>query len=113
MNASNTSSPSQPDSQLTRRSFLKTTSGAVVAGSLVGGLALDRGVFAAGDDTLKIALVGCGGRGSGAANQALKTPGNTRLVALADVRPEQLQKGLAALTAQHPDKIDVPPERQF
>lgn len=98
---------------MTRRSFLKNTSGVVVAGSVMGGLALERGVFAAGDDTLKIALVGCGGRGSGAANQALKTPGNTRLVALADVRPEQLQKGLAALTAQHPDKVEVPADRQF
>ncbi len=76
-------------------------------------LPLERSVFAASTDVLKIALVGCGGRGSGAANQALRTAGGTKLVAMADVRPEQLDKGLAALKTQLPDKVDVPPDRQF
>ena len=45
----------------------------------------------------------CGGRGTGAASQALSTAGATKLVALADVRPEQLEKGLNALKGKHED----------
>jgi len=97
----------------TRRGFLKSTSTALIGGSILGSLPLGRGVFAAGDDTIKVALVGCGGRGSGAASQALSTAGATKLVALADVRPEQLEKGLEALKTKHGDKIDVPRDRQF
>ena len=55
--------------EFTRRDFLKTTS------TLAAAAALAPGVFAAGDDTLKVALIGCGGRGSGAASQALSTDG--------------------------------------
>jgi predicted dehydrogenase len=101
------------DAPLSRRRFLKTTSTAVVAGSVMAGLAIPRGVFGGSTDTLKIALVGCGGRGTGAANQALSTPGPTKLVAMADVRPEQLAKSLATLTVHKPSQMDVPLERQF
>ena len=45
---------------------------------------------AAGAEPLKIALIGCGKRGSGAANQALSTEGQTKLVAMADVSPDQI-----------------------
>src|SRR6266542_43018 len=55
----------------TRRDFLKKTSTAVAAGTVLGGLTLERSAYAAGSDTLRIALIGCGGRGSGAADQAL------------------------------------------
>ena len=110
MNVSNSLPKHPPEAQLTRRAFLKNSSTAVVASSI----ALERAVFAAaGDDTIKIALVGCGGRGRGAANQALSTPGKTKLVALADVRPEQLQQGLNDLKVAHADQIDVPPDHQF
>ncbi len=113
MNAPNSFRQSSRESRLTRRSFLKDTTAAVIGGSLAGELAIERAVFAAGDDTVKIALVGCGGRGSGAASQALSTPGKTKLVALADVRPEQLEKGLAALRVKHAAQIDAPPDHQF
>ncbi len=105
--------PSPASVSLTRRGFLKTSTAAVVGGAVLGGLAVERAAFAASDETLKIALVGCGGRGSGAANQALSAPGSTKLVAMADVRPEQLAKGLKAISTQHPDRVDVPPEHQF
>ena len=102
-----------PHSPVSRRRFLATTSSALVGGSLLGSLAPERAVFAASSDTLRIALVGCGGRGTGAANQALSTPGSTKLVALADVRPEQLEKCLNNLKTRKADQVDVPPERQF
>ena len=101
-----------PHSPVSRRRFLATTSSALVGGSLLGSLAPERAVFAASSDTLRIALVGCGGRGTGAANQALSTPGSTKLVALADVR-EQLEKCLNNLKTRKADQVDVPPERQF
>lgn len=107
------STPAESKSALSRRQFLQTGSSALAGAALLGALSLERSAHAAGSDLLKIALVGCGGRGSGAANQALTTAGNTKLVAMADVLPEKLEKGLASLQTQHPDKVDVPPDRQF
>ncbi len=66
-----------------RRDFLKTS--AVAAGTVAAAqLALQSGVYASGDDAIKIGLVGCGGRGTGAASQALRTEGNVKLVGVAD-----------------------------
>src|SRR5258705_9717255 len=95
----------------TRRHFLKTTSTAAGL-TLLGGLGLERAVHAAGNDTIKIALVGCGGRGSGAANQALNAA-NVKLVALADVAQDRVTRSLENLTKAHPDSVDAPKERQF
>jgi len=81
--------------------------------AFLGSLSLERGVHAAGDDELKLALIGCGGRGSGAANQALKTAGKVKLVAMADAFQDRLESSLGNLRQQHPTKIDVPPERRF
>ena len=105
--------PSDFDSQLNRRSFLKTTSTAIIGGALAGGLAIERSAFAAPDDTLKIALIGCGGRGSGAADQALSTEGKVKLVAMADAFPHRLQSSLQNLKKQHGDRVDVPEDHQF
>ena len=104
-----------PDSNraVSRRHFLQTGSSALMGATLLGALPLERSAHAAGSDLLKIALVGCGGRGTGAASQALSTAGATKLVALADVRPEQLEKGLNALKGKHEDQVAVPPEHQF
>lgn len=98
-----------------RRGFLKTSS-AVAGGALLGALAPERFAHAAsGSDELKIALVGCGGRGSGAANQALSTYtlGPVKLVATADVHEDRMEKSLENLQKQHADRVDVPKERQF
>ncbi len=81
--------------------------------ALLSALPLERSAHAAGTDLLKIALVGCGNRGNGAADQALKTSGPTKLVAMVDVMPEKLEKGLGYLKRLHGDKVDVPAERQF
>ena len=99
---------------VSRRSFLHTTSSAVVGGSILGALPIERVAF--GDqhtDTLKLALIGCGGRGTGAANQALNTKGNVKLVAMADAFQHRLDSSLKNLKQQHPDRIDVPADRQF
>jgi len=97
----------------TRRDFLKKTSSAVAGGTLLGGLTLERSAFAAGSDTLRIALIGCGGRGSGAADQALSTSGGVKLVAMADVFEDHLQGSLGNLKKQHADRVEVPKEHQF
>jgi myo-inositol 2-dehydrogenase / D-chiro-inositol 1-dehydrogenase len=96
---------------INRRDFLKTSSTAV-GGTLLGSLSLERAAHAAGSDALKIALVGCGGRGSGAAVQALNVGGN-KLVAMAEVQEEKLLNSLSNIRKQHPENVDVPYERQF
>src|SRR5262249_35863188 len=84
-----------------------------VGGALLGGLAIERCAHAAPDDTLKLALVGCGGRGTGAADQALSTKGSVKLVAMADAFADAFEPRLKALTDAQPDRVDVPPERRF
>ncbi len=96
-----------------RREFLKTTSAAVAGASVLGGLSIERAAFAAGSDTLKVALVGCGGRGSGAANQALSTKAPLKLIAMADVFQDRLEGSLRELSNRHKDKVDVPADRRF
>ncbi len=66
-----------------------------------------------GDAPIRIALIGCGGRGRGATHQALSTAGDVRLVALADAFSDQLEGALATLRQYVPDRIDVPEERRF
>jgi myo-inositol 2-dehydrogenase / D-chiro-inositol 1-dehydrogenase len=107
MNSSNT-----PESnRTTRREFLRTSSTALAAAAL--GSAIARPGYAAENNTIKIALVGCGGRGSGAAAQALSTQGPTKLWAVADVFEERIQSCLAGVKHGREAQVDVPPERQF
>jgi len=98
-------------SSSSRRDFLKCTGGAVAGAALTG--ALSAGVHAAEDNTIKIALVGCGGRGTGAAANALATEGPVKLVAMADVFPDRLQNSFNSLSKTYADRVDVPKERQF
>ncbi len=90
-----------PD-QFTRRSFLQRGSAALGGAALVGALSPARfALGVSGGDELKLALVGCGGRGSGAANQALSTSnlGPVKLVAMADVHEDRMASSLANLQA--------------
>lgn len=95
-----------------RREFLtKTTRTASV--SALAGIALPH-VHAASTDTIQIALVGCGGRGTGAATDALNvTNGPMKLVAMADVVPAKMNSSYDKLKTQFGDKVDVPQERRF
>jgi predicted dehydrogenase len=99
------------DSLPTRREFLKTSSAALAGAALAG--AVTRPGYAAEANTLKIALIGCGGRGSGAAAQALSTQGPTRLWAVADFFQNRVESSLAGIKEGHAQQVDVPPERQF
>ncbi len=98
-----------------RRDFLRTTSTAAVSAGLLTGLA--RGAYANGDDTINIALIGCGGRGRGAAAQALATEGKVRLIAVADAFRDQLDDGLENISRSVRNNdtaiVDVPEERKF
>ena len=95
----------------TRRDFLKQTSTALAGLSLAPGLAARS--YAAEQNTIKIALIGCGGRGTGAAANALSTAGPVQLVAMADVFENRLAGSLKNLSANFAGKVDVPADRQF
>ena len=94
-----------------RRDFLKQTGGLVAASAAVGTIAARS--HAAEDNTIQVALIGCGGRGTGAAVNALRTKGPTKLVAMADVFQDRLKGSLNRLKRGLKDKVDVPPDRSF
>ncbi|MCA9096229.1 MAG: Gfo/Idh/MocA family oxidoreductase [Planctomycetaceae bacterium] len=97
-----------------RRDFLK--SGALaVGGSLAGSMALNSSLYAEGSSVLKVALIGCGGRGTGAAKQALMADPNVQLVAMGDAFQDRLEKshGLLKKDEEVGDKVNVSPEKMF
>jgi len=97
---------------MSRRDLLKTT-GQVAAATALAGMVVPK-VHAAESNTIQIALVGCGGRGTGAAANALSTKcGPTKLVAMADVFPKKLADSHKNIKAQFADQVDVPEDRQF
>src|SRR6266850_5511175 len=101
-----------PPTATTRREFLKSS--ALVGGALAAPAILPGNLFAKeNSDTLRVGLIGCGGRGSQAANQALTADKNVVLVAMGDAFEEQLQKSLQGLRTQQPDKVKVTPEKCF
>ena len=106
-----------------RRDFIKRSTMAVAASAAQLGIA--RSAHAAGSDILRIGVVGCGGRGSGAAIQALNADRNTKLVAMADAFEDRLEtsyKNLSAATVPYSQveqsddlasRVDVSPEHRF
>src|SRR5438105_4233641 len=97
-----------------RREFLKTT-GSIAAASTLTSAAIPY-VHAAGDDALQTVLIGCGGRGRGAASDALETQskhGPIKLVAMADVFENQIKTAYKTINDGHVGQVDVPPERRF
>ncbi len=113
--------PAKNDST-SRRDFIKKSSMLVAGGAVVGGsLSIARAAHAFGSDTIKIGLVGCGGRGTGAAAQALNTMtkddinpnGEVKLVAMGDAFADRLQACYRTVKGQHGNFADVPKDRQF
>ncbi|MBE8720439.1 Gfo/Idh/MocA family protein [Sphingobacterium pedocola] len=94
-----------------RRDFIKSSS--IIAGSAAVTLTSASSVFAAGNDVIKVALIGCGGRGTGAAADALESGQNVRIVAMADAFQDNLDSSLKNLKQKYTDKIDVPASRQY
>ncbi|MEZ4918481.1 MAG: Gfo/Idh/MocA family oxidoreductase [Saprospiraceae bacterium] len=107
-----------------RRDFLKTT-GALTGAAFISGLPVAKAAQSLADDRIKVALIGCGGRGTGAAMQALLTKENVQLVAMADVFRNKIDESYNALTKEDlvdwtgvegtnlTKRIDVPEERKF
>ena len=96
----------------TRREFLKHTGRIAATSALVSGLASS--LYAAESNTIKIALVGCGGRGTGAASNALSVKnGPIKLVAMADVFNDRLDRSYRNLEKGYSQQMEVPKERQF
>jgi len=101
-----------PSSLTSRRDFLKN-SGRLAAASALAGVAMPH-VHGAGSDLVQVALIGCGGRGTGAAANALSTKGGPiKLVAMGDVFGNRLKDSVAALKEHHADKMAVPADKQF
>lgn len=95
----------------TRRDLLKAAGKTAAATALAASVA--RPGYTAESNEIKVALIGCGGRGTGAASQALSTAGPVKLVAMGDVFPQRLENSLKILQGKHGDRVDVPPDRQF
>ncbi len=108
-----------------RRQFVKTSAlaagGVIAASSLV---ARPTG-WLTGEDTIRVGLIGCGGRGTGAAVQALSTKQQVKLVAMADAFEDRVESSYKAITSEEfhdwssgesidvREKVDVPQERRF
>jgi len=91
-----------------RRKFLVGSTQAIAGAAVAGGLSLARSAHAAGTDEIKVALIGCGGRGTGAAAQCLNVPDRIKLVAVADAFQDRAEAAAQQLKKQHPDKVDLP-----
>jgi len=105
----------KPSPATSRRAFLKNGS-ALIAGSAIAASAVQiaRAAHPFGSDTIKVGMIGCGGRGTGAMTQAMNTTGGEiKLVAMADAFADRLQGAIRGITGQHPTKVDVPKDRQF
>ena len=105
-------STSNQSGTVSRRQFLSRT-GAVVATSALAGVAIPK-VHAGEDNTIRLALIGCGGLGSGAVGDAFASSyGPVKLTAMADLFSNRLESALQVLGEQFPDRVEVPPEKRF
>lgn len=89
-----------------RRDFLKTT-GVLAGASVVGGMSVARGANASGSDLIKLALVGCGGRGRGALQQRLDVGDNVKVVAIADAFESAAKSAADAYSEMEDDRYDL------
>ncbi len=97
-----------------RREFLKESTAAVVGSAIASGLGGLPAVHAAGSDVIKVGVIGCGERGTGAAENVLNAARGVKLVAMGDVFKDHLETSLGFLMkSQVADKVDVPEDRRF
>ena len=95
-----------------RRDFLQTT-GTIVAASAFAGMSVPH-VHAGESSLINVALIGCGGRGTGAANDCLSVKnGPIKLVAMADVFKNRLDISHKSIQGRFPETVDVPEDRRF
>lgn len=100
------------DLNLNRRAFLKST-GAVVMAGTIPYVGFARSTSPLSSNTLKVGLIGCGGRGAGAASQAMQADPNVVLTAMGDVFADRLDESYNALLELHPDKVKVDKANRF
>ncbi len=101
-------------SKTSRRQFLGSSAAAAVGGALASPLAMPAVTSRIGNaDTLRVGLIGCGGRGTGAAANALDADENVCLAAMGDLFEEKLEASLAQLRKRVPEKVAVTPDRRF
>ena len=97
---------------MSRREFLKDTGRVAAASALI--TTVGPRMYAGQNNTINVALIGCGGRGSGAASDAMSVRnGPIKLVAMADVFERRLRKSYGNLKEAHGSKVDVPEDRRF
>jgi predicted dehydrogenase len=96
-----------------RRDFLKSSSTAAALTLAAPALLMRDRAFAANSDTIRIGLVGCGGRGTGAAGNALEADKNLVLVAMGDAFEDQLKQSHSSLDKQFPGRVQVEPSKRF
>lgn len=103
----------QPASQSSRRDFLKLSTAAAMGTAMAGTLPIGRSAHAAGTAGFKIGLIGCGGRGSGAAANAMNAGEDIKLVAMADVFDDHLQGARERLKKMKPKQVEVADDHCF
>ncbi len=99
-------------SSVNRRRFLKSTGVAVIGGTLAHHIGFAQQPTSS-SNTLKVGLIGCGGRGTGAASQALQADTNVVLTAMADVFQDRMDESFNALVELHPEKVKVDMAHRF
>ena len=92
-----------------RREFIKTTA----AASLAAAMPRLHGAYAQGSDSIRVGIVGCGGRGTGAAIDCLSAAPGVEVVAMYDLFMDRVESSLGSIKEKHPDKVKVTPERMF
>jgi len=105
-------SPNTTPPATTRRAFLKT-SATMAAATTLGSLNISRSAYAAGSDTIRVGMIGCGGRNTGAGAQALKADKGAKLVAMCDIFLDRVQGAREAIRKECPGQVDVPDDRCF
>ena len=100
---------SNGNSSITRRDFVRAAAAASVAAAIPG----TPGLFAAGSDALKIGMIGCGGRGTGAAIDCLNAAPGVEIVAMGDLVSDRIQSSLKKLKAAFPNRVNVPADKCF
>ena len=102
--------PSPETGGKTRRDFLKASA---AGAATMAGLSIARSAHAAGDETIKIGMIGCGGRCSGAASESLTAGPYVKLVAMYDVFDDRVRRSRKILKDRFPDQVQVDDDHCF
>jgi myo-inositol 2-dehydrogenase / D-chiro-inositol 1-dehydrogenase len=110
MSSEDTTKREPEATQESRRGFIKASSTLLAGGAMIGSLPITKAAHSFGSDEIRVGLVGCGGRGTGAATQALDTntsENRVKLTAVADPFDFRIQAALKNIAGKHEDKIDI------